>query len=172
VGIYIALGANQKSEYGGQVLTPAQTFKHVLGLLGEDMKILAASNVWQSPAWPDPEAQAPYINGVIEVVTAHKPLDLLAILKQAEEVFGRTQTVRNGPRPLDLDILDYHGQIFQTEILTLPHPRMLFRPFVLFPLAEIAPHWRDPVQKRTLHDWSACLWLDEVAPLKRLGPLL
>ncbi|MBL4854465.1 MAG: 2-amino-4-hydroxy-6-hydroxymethyldihydropteridine diphosphokinase [Robiginitomaculum sp.] len=171
MGIYIALGANQEAKYGGQVCVPAQTFRHVLDLLGGEMKIMAVSNLWQSPAWPDPEAQAPYINAVIEVETKHEPLELLGVLKHTEMTFGRTQTVRNAARPLDLDILDYNGKILESEALTLPHPRMLERPFVLFPLAEIAPDWHDPVKNRALHDWSARLSLNEVAPMRRLEPL-
>jgi len=172
VGVYIALGANEVAQYNGQVLPPAQTFKHALDLLGKDMQIVAASNLWQSPAWPDPDAQPPYSNAVIEVETGYKPIPLLAVLKQVEATFGRTQAVRNAPRPLDLDILDYHGQWIEGGTLTLPHPRMLTRPFVLFPLAEIAPNWRDPVKKRTVQEWTARLSLSEVAPLQRLGPLL
>lgn len=172
MGIYIALGANQPAQYNGQVCAPAQTFRQALTLLGRDMKIVAASNLWQSPAWPDPDAQPPYINGVMEVDTAHNPLTLLKTLKQAEAAFGRTKTVRNAPRSLDLDILDYHGQILHSDVLTLPHPRMLTRPFVLFPLAEIAPDWRDPKKKRTLQDWTARLSLNEVVSMQRLGPLL
>ena len=172
VGIYIALGANQPARFNGRVFAPAQTFKHVLGLLGKDMQIIAVSNLWQSPAWPDPCAQPPYINAVVKIRTVHQPQDLLAILKRSEASFGRTQTVRNAPRPLDLDILDYEGQVLNNDILTLPHPRMLTRPFVLFPLAEIAPGWRDPIKKRTAQDWSARLSLDDVAPIRRLGVLI
>jgi len=172
LGIYIALGANQPAQYSGQVYPPAQTFKHALDWLGKDMRIVAASNLWQSPAWPDPDAQPPYINAVCEVETVHKPLHLLGILKRVEAVFGRTETARNTPRPLDLDILDYSGRVLETGKLTLPHPRMLTRPFVLFPLSEIAPGWRDPVKKRTVQDWTARLWLSEVTPIRRLGPLL
>ncbi|MCF6275690.1 MAG: 2-amino-4-hydroxy-6-hydroxymethyldihydropteridine diphosphokinase [Robiginitomaculum sp.] len=172
MGIYIALGANQPARYNGQVYAPAQTFKHVLGLLSKDMQILAVSNLWQSPAWPDPDAGPSYINGVCEVETMHESARLLEILKQTEATFGRTKTLRNAPRPLDLDILDYNEQILDSDVLTLPHPRMLSRPFVLLPLAEVAPNWRDPKKKRTIQDWTARLSLNEVAPLQRLGPLL
>ncbi len=120
MGVYIALGANQATQYNGQVCAPAQTFRHALDLLGKDMKTVAASSLWQSPAWPDPEAQAPYINAVVEVETEHSPFELLEILKHAEVTFGRTQTVRNAARPLDLDILDYDGEILEREVWHCP----------------------------------------------------
>ncbi len=172
MGVYIALGANQPAGYKGQIYAPAQTFGHALDLLGQGMKITAGSNLWQSPAWPDPKAQPAYINAVVKVETGLEPLSLLAILKQTEAAFGRKGASRNAPRPLDLDILDYNGQVLENETLSLPHPRMLSRAFVLFPLAEIAPEWRDPVTKRAIQSWIARLSLQDVAPLKRLGSIL
>ncbi|PHQ67318.1 MAG: 2-amino-4-hydroxy-6-hydroxymethyldihydropteridine diphosphokinase [Robiginitomaculum sp.] len=173
MGIYIALGANQPAQYRGEVVSPQETFLLVVVRLQQfGINIVQASNLWQSPAWPDPDAQPPYINGVIAVETQLEPLDLLAMLKQAEAAFGRIETVRNAPRPLDLDILDYNGQIKGSETLILPHPRMLTRPFVLMPLSEVAPDWRDPMKKRAITEWIARLALEDTAPLQRLGQML
>jgi len=173
VGIYIALGANLPAECHGEVVSPQETFLlAVVRLQQFGVNIVQASHLWQSPAWPDPDAQPPYINAVLAVKTKLEPLDLLAVLKQTEAVFGRKAAKRNAPRPLDLDILDYDGKIMNGETLILPHPRMLTRPFVLMPLAEVAPNWQDPIKKREVTDWTARLMLEDVEPLQRLEPML
>ncbi len=173
MGIYIALGGNLASQYKGQTLTPKQTFAAVLAVLEEQrVRVLKASSIWQSPAWPDPGAQPAYQNAVIEVQTHLKPLELLAVLQDVEKVFGRTDGVRNAARPIDLDILEYNGQVGDWPGLVLPHPRMLGRAFVLFPLAEITPNWCDPIKKRAILAWIARLKLDDVAPLKRVTSLI
>jgi len=171
--VFIALGANQPAKFEGRVLTPEQTFARVIeGLSVRSVRTCAKSSIWQSPAWPDPMAQPAYENAVISVDTRLKPLELLNLLKEMERDFGRREGVRNAPRPLDLDIIDYHGIVTTTENLTLPHPRMLTRSFVLLPLSEIAPNWRDPQKNRTIHEWIARLVLKDVEPLKRLGRII
>lgn len=170
MSIFIALGANQPARFEGKVLQPAQTFKHALNWLAlGEVYLQKTSHLWQSQAWPDPQAQSPFSNAVIEVTTRLSPDQLLKTLKTGERKFGRKQTHKNAARPLDMDILDCRGQVMQTSTLTLPHPRMLGRAFVLMPLAEIAPNWRDPVKNRTIHDWIARLPLSSVELLNRLN---
>ena len=84
---------------------------------------------------------------------------------------GRARSVKNAARTLDLDLLDYKGQITNEAMIILPHPRMLSREFVLFPLSEIAPDWTDPKKKRAIQDWIARLPLSSVAPLQRVGSM-
>ncbi len=170
MAIYLALGANEAAHYQGKSIPQDQSFAHAIEYLqGQGVQTLQKSALWSSPAWPDPKAQNGYINAVIEVKTDHSALELLAILKKAEQEFGRVVGPRNAPRPLDLDILDYHGQQLTTKILNLPHPRMLERAFVLFPLSEIAPNWHDPKKNRAIQDWIARLPYQSVQPLKRLS---
>ena len=83
--------------------------------------------------------QGKYFNAVIECQTHHLPAELLAILQAIEVKLGREHTVKNGPRTIDLDILLYDKIKLSTEFLTLPHPRMWQREFVMAPLKEIAP---------------------------------
>ena len=173
MAVYIALGANQDAEYEGKRLCPKATFKHVLGDFTQDnMNVCNVSHIWQSPAWPDPNAQPAYKNAVFSLSASHNPLELLKYIKTLERKYGRVSGERNAPRPLDLDILDMNGQIYRGPNLTLPHPRMVTRGFVLLPLAEIAPHWRDPQKNRAIHDWIARLPLSDIEPMKRLGPII
>jgi len=166
------MGANQNSHFDDRSNTPPRTFSLVFKVLNKhDISVSKVSGLWECPAWPDPDAQPAYNNAVIEVETTVQPLELLKILKDMEYSFGRRDGERNAARPLDLDILDYKGRRIHQPRLTLPHPRMCDRPFVLFPLSEIAPNWRDPIKNRAVQNWIARLELSEVNPLKWLGKL-
>jgi 2-amino-4-hydroxy-6-hydroxymethyldihydropteridine diphosphokinase len=140
--IYIALGANLPS---GD-LTPRQTLAAALAALADDREIAVAarSSDWSSPAWPDP-ADPAYVNAVAQLETALSPRALLDRLHAVEAAFGRKRTVRNAPRPLDLDLVDFRGCVdADAQGLEIPHPRARERAFVLLPLAEIAPDWTHP----------------------------
>lgn len=84
-----------------------------------------------------------FLNAVAEVSTDLSPLELLRAVKQVEKSVGRTPTYRWGPREIDVDILLYDDLRMDTEALTVPHPRMTERLFVLLPLRELLPGWRD-----------------------------
>jgi len=86
-----------------------------------------------------PEDQPPYLNGAIEVETDLEPLDLLAAMLEVEASLGRIRSIANAPRTVDLDLLLYDDRILDVAGLTLPHPRMTQRLFVLIPLERIAP---------------------------------
>jgi 2-amino-4-hydroxy-6-hydroxymethyldihydropteridine diphosphokinase len=138
--ILIALGANMPGSAG----SPAAALTAALERLEErEIKILIVSSFYESPAWPDP-AQPAFINAVAAVKTTLAPIELLALLHTIESEFGRRRSLPNAPRTLDLDLLDYDGLVMDDGV-TLPHPRMTVRSFVLVPLAEIAPGWRHPV---------------------------
>jgi len=95
--------------------------------------------------------QAWFINGVILVKTSLEPLDLLDLTSKIEEDYGRIRTIRWGPRRLDLDILFHGDRLIDGPRLTIPHPRLHERSFVLIPLVEIAPDWVHPVLKMQAH---------------------
>ena len=150
--ILISLGANLPSSAG----PPAATLKAALDRLEEQgVKILSVSSFYESPAWPDP-AEPAFINAVAAIETALPPAALLALLHRVEAQFGRTRSRPNAPRSLDLDLLDYDG-LATEEGLTLPHPRIAERGFVLVPLAEIAPGWRHPVTGARAGDLASAL---------------
>ncbi len=88
--------------------------------------------------------QDKFLNLVIEIQTAFSPHDLLKTLKEIEKKLGRIKTIQDGPRPIDLDILLYDEIHISTEELTIPHPRMWSRNFVMLPLKEIAPDLYNP----------------------------
>ncbi|KAI0228680.1 trifunctional dihydropteroate synthetase [Massospora cicadina] len=93
--------------------------------------------------------QPMFLNAVCKVATSLKPEALLSLLKGIEEWMGRVPTNRNGPRLIDLDILDFEGVVIKTAELELPHPRIAEREFVLRPLCDISPDWDHPQLKRT-----------------------
>jgi len=167
--IYIGLGANQA--YRGRA--PLQTLNSALGALAAaGVETLAASRPWRSPAWPDP-SDPPFVNACIAVRTPHDPAALMAVLHEVEAAHGRARAVRNAPRTLDLDLLDYQGRTSRFPGgLELPHPRLSARAFVLLPLKDIAPHWRHPASGATLQSLIAALPAAERRACRPAGGVL
>lgn len=94
--------------------------------------------------------QEKFLNGAAILETALSPQDLLKGLLAIEQQMGRPASREKwGPRVIDLDLLSYGDQILHLPGLEIPHPRMAERPFVLIPLAEIAPEWKHPILKKT-----------------------
>ena len=115
---------------------------------------VAVSGVYKTPPIGGP-AQGPFLNLVVEMRTSVGPYDLLAICQQLEASAGRARTERWGPRTLDVDVLLYGEFELDDTELTIPHPRMNERAFVLYPLAELAPEllpsrWRETVSDQEI----------------------
>ncbi len=91
-----------------------------------------------------------FVNAVIYGTTTLKPLELLEMMQAIEAAMGRRSGVQYGPRPIDLDLLFYEAVQMETRKLTVPHPRIAQRAFVLKPLAEIAPEFMHPVLYYTI----------------------
>lgn len=158
--IFIGAGANlAHPTYGSARATLEAAFRE-LGRRG--VQVLRVSP-WYRTA-PVPASDQPwYQNAVIEVATDLGPDKLLATLHEVEEAFGRVRTVANAARMIDLDLLDFRGEIAAESLgrATLPHPRLAVRGFVLRPLADLAPAWRHPVTGETIQALLAALPFDE-----------
>ena len=144
--ILIGIGANLKTpEYGSPRLTCEAAIDE---MEKAGLTITRRSNWFKSA--PVPISDQPwYINGLIAVETALGPLELIALLHGVEKHFGRVRGEKNAPRTLDLDLIAYGDKIIGRQGgdepgLTVPHPRLESRAFVLLPLREIAPGWRHP----------------------------
>ena len=127
---YIALGANLNS--------PASTLESALETISQSkgIELVKRSSLYRSLPL---DADGPdYINAVAEIKTTLSPLQLLHQLQAIENAFGRERLYRNSPRTLDLDVLLYENFNSDSAELTVPHPRMHLRSFVLMPLMEIA----------------------------------
>jgi len=145
--ILIALGANLPSHAG----SPAQTVEASLRALAHfGVKTIAVSSFYVTPAWPDPSDPS-FVNAVAHIQTSLPPAELLTVLHNTETAFGRARSVRNAPRTLDLDLLDYDGRV-EGGLVVLPHPRIADRGFVLVPLADVAPDWRHPIDGRSVRE--------------------
>ena len=128
---YVALGSN--------LANPLQQLRRAVAALDElpGSRLERLSGIYRSTA-VGPGEQPAYLNAVVLVRTSVSPLALLEALQHIERQQGRERTRRWGPRTLDLDLLLYGNQRLATARLTLPHPAMTQRNFVLVPLAEIA----------------------------------
>ena len=128
---YIALGAN----LGDARATVLQALQDLQTL--PQTRLQRRSSLYRSA--PVEAAGPDFINAVAEVATALSPQQLLTELQLLEQTAGRQRPYRNAPRTLDLDILLYGDLQLDSPVLTIPHPRLGARAFVLLPLAEIAP---------------------------------
>ena len=154
--IIISLGANVTSRWGNAATTILEAFRQ---LEREGISIRRHSALYATT--PMGVVNQPvFVNAAVLAFAALPPKALLSVLKKIEAKAGRKRTQRWGPRPLDLDIVDYKSRIINwprngtnarenKDRLILPHPQIQFRPFVLQPLRDVAPHWHHPVLGQT-----------------------
>lgn len=151
---YIGLGANLGEDLGA-TLTQAALKLAAL----DHTRVVALSSLWRSAPV---DAEGPdFVNAVVALDTALAPLALLDALQAIEQAHGRERPYRNAPRTLDLDLLLYGDVVLESPRLTLPHPRLGERAFVLRPLLEIEPAL---VRLAAGQGW-------QTQRIERLGPL-
>lgn len=145
--IFLALGSN----LGDRV----DNLRRAVDKLSPQVIVQQKSLVYESEPMYNTK-QPRFYNMVLKAKTALEPHGLLAHAKRIESALGRAPDTHNEPRPIDIDILLYEDEIIETGSLTIPHPRMHERAFVLMPLEEIAPFQMHPVFRRPITD----LWDD------------
>jgi 2-amino-4-hydroxy-6-hydroxymethyldihydropteridine diphosphokinase len=140
---YLGLGSNLGDKRNNII--------HALSLLQEKTDIRSISSLYETEPWGF-KKQPIFLNAACEARTDLDALDLLDYLKSIETRLGRTESFAYGPRVLDIDILFYGNTVFNTSKLTIPHPSVSERKFVLVPLAEIAPNLLHPISNKTISE--------------------
>lgn len=139
--IYLALGTNMGNR--------KMNLKQAIILLSEKVNIEKISAIYESDPVGYTE-QPLFLNLVLRGGTSLKPKDLLKFAKQIESELGRKPSFPNAPRPIDIDILFYDNKAMNSAELTIPHPAITVRSFVLVPLSEISPDLIHPGNKRSI----------------------
>ena len=144
VTIYLSLGSNMGDRQ--------ENLDKALDFLSQRVRMGKISSIYDTEPVGNLE-QPRFLNLVCQAYTRLEPAALLALTKGIENKLGRTGN-SNAPRPIDIDILLYDEQVIETPELTIPHPRMTERAFVLIPLAEVAPDLVHPVSGKTIKELS------------------
>jgi len=133
----------------------------------DDIELIQASAVYETSAVGGPVDNPTFLNAVLEIRTSLSPQQLLEACLAVEDEFGRTRPARWAPRTLDIDLLFYADEVLCDDQLTVPHPRLQERDFVLVPLLEIAPELRHPLLDRTVTELATgSAGVAELAPLR------
>ena len=145
--VYLGLGSNVGDRE--EMLQAAIDRLH-----SRELRIARISSVYET----EPQGrrnQRWFLNLVAEARTDLFPRQLLGRIAKIEQELGRRRMLANGPRTIDIDILFFGGFVMETPELTIPHPRIAERRFVLAPMVELAPELRDPVTRRTMRELLA-----------------
>jgi len=142
--------------FGGNLSNPKFTFQIALeDLCDNGFRLQKKSGLWRSPAWPPGADQPDYLNAVIIGEYEGSAADLLTLLHRIEAKQGRIRSIPNAARTLDMDLLTFGSEVHNMDDLTLPHPRMKDRAFVLIPASELQPIWLQDIAKLSQDDVRA-----------------
>ena len=148
--IFLGLGSNLPSSYGDRFanINLAISYLEVYGI-----QIINKSSFYETYSYPNKEYPK-FINVVISIKTDLSIVDLMSLLLFVEERLERKRIKINDPRTCDVDIIDYNNQVLDFKYknlnLTVPHKKLIFRNFVLFPLQEISSEWKHPITKENI----------------------
>jgi len=142
--IHLNIGSNLESTFGSRY----DNISIAINLLVDSkIKVKKISNFYETPSYPN-ENFPKFLNVGLLIEYNNKQLSLFKIIKQIEKKLGRIKTKKNDPRVIDIDIIDFKGEIKNTKELILPHPRCHLRNFVLYPILQIDPNWVHPILKK------------------------
>ena len=142
--IHLNIGSNLESVYGSRY----DNISIAINLLiVSKIKVKKISNFYETPSYPNKNFPR-FLNVGLFIEYRNKCLSLLKIIKQIEKKLGRIKKKKNDPRVVDIDIIDFKGEIKKTKELILHHPRCHLRNFVLYPILQIDPNWFHPVLKK------------------------
>ena len=155
--LLLGLGSNLSSNFGNRfenidlAISYLQSYK---------IQLLKKSSFYETLSYPDIK-NPKFINVVIEVLTHLPPEEFASVLISIEETLERKRNQKNEPRTCDIDIIDYNGKvmnfIYKRLIFKVPHEKLIYRNFVLFPLQEIVPNWIHPITKEKISNLIAKL---------------
>ena len=146
----LGLGSNLSSSFGDRFENLNLAISY---LETYQIKIINRSSFYETPSYPDIK-NPKFINLVVDVSTYLLPEDLASVLIFVEEKLERRRIKKNEPRTCDIDIIDYNGKVmeftYKNLIFKVPHEKLIYRNFVLFPLQEVAPKWAHPKTKDSI----------------------
>ena len=142
--IHLNIGSNLNSIHGSRFDNISITIQLIIEAKIQIKKI---SNFYETPSYLN--RNSPKFLNVEIIIDYHKSyFDLLNEIKKIEKKLGRIKTVKNNPRLIDIDIVDFNSKIKKTDKLVLPHPKCHLRNFVLYPILQIDPNWSHPIFKK------------------------
>ena len=142
--VYLATGSN----LGDKVANLNAALEHIKAQVGN---LVLVSGLYRTDAWGI-EDQPEFLNQAMAVDTQLEPEELLVVVLDIEHQMGRERRIRWGERLIDIDVLFYGDLVYQTQRLTIPHPFIQERNFVLQPLLEIAPDFKHPILRKTIRE--------------------
>ncbi len=157
--VYLGIGSNLGNRSKNIENTKIELFKN-------DIKIVKSSSYYETLSWPNIN-HPKFLNIVLQIETSLDFENLFFICKKIEKSLGRKKTLKNFPRKCDIDILDYDKRYIRTNIITLPHPRMNKRNFVLIPLFEINKDWIHPKSKQHIKSLIFSLSNSDITSIKQ-----
>ena len=141
--VYLSIGSNL-----GNRIQNIENTKSLI--LSNNIKILSISSYYETPSWPNSKFPK-FLNIVLKINTILEILDLFLLIKNIEKIMGRKINKKNYPRVCDIDIIDFNGENFDMDNLTIPHKRCHQRNFVLFPISQIDPCWEHPILRKNVN---------------------
>ena len=155
--LLLGLGSNLSSNFGNRFENIDLAISY---LQSHKVQLLKKSSFYETLSYPDIK-NPKFINVIIEVLTHLPPEEFVSVLISIEESLERKRNKKNEPRTCDIDIIDYNGRVmdfsYKSLIFKVPHEKLIYRNFVLYPLQEISPNWVHPITKEKISNLIAKL---------------